>query len=58
MGEVPLYSLLGTESCVAKMAHLRQSRPDSGLDLYVKALKRFQVVPFSLSELCDDLRHI
>ena len=27
------------------MAHVRQSRPDSGLDVQVKASKTFQVVP-------------
>jgi len=32
----------------ANMAHLRQSRQDSGLDFQVKVLKRLQVVPFLL----------
>jgi hypothetical protein len=30
------------------MAHIRQSRPDSGLGFQVKVLKIFQVVPSSL----------
>jgi len=30
------------------MAHIRQSRPDSGLGFQVKVLKTFQVVPSSL----------
>ena len=30
------------------MAHIRQSRPDSGLGLLVQVLKSFQVVPSSL----------
>ena len=30
------------------MAHVRQSRPDSGLGFQVKAIESFQVVPFSL----------
>ena len=30
------------------MAHIRQSRPDSGLGFHVKVLKIFQVVPSSL----------
>ena len=30
------------------MAHIGQSGPDSGLDLQVKVLEAFQVVPFSL----------
>ena len=34
--------------CRANSAHIRQSRPDSGLDLHLKVLKTFQVVPFSL----------
>ena len=31
------------------MAHVRQSRPDSGLGFEVKALKRIQIVPFLCS---------
>jgi len=34
--------------CRANMAHVRQSRPDSGLGFQVKVLKPFKVVPFSL----------
>ena len=34
------------------MAHVRQSRPDSGLGFLVKVLKRFQAVPFSLGSGC------
>jgi len=34
--------------CRANMAHVRQSRPDSGLGSQVKDLKPFQVVPSSL----------
>ena len=30
------------------MAHIRQSRPDSGLDFQVEILKRIEVVPSSL----------
>jgi len=30
------------------MAHVRKSRPDSGLDFLVKSLKRIPVVPSSL----------
>jgi len=30
------------------MAHVRQSRPDAGLDSQVKILEMFQVVPCSL----------
>ena len=30
------------------VAHIRQSRPDSGLDFKVRALKTFGVVPLSL----------
>ena len=29
----------------ANMAHMRQSRPDSGLGVQVKVLEAFQVVP-------------
>ena len=35
--------------CRANMAHIRQSRPDSGLGSQANVLKRFKVVPFSLS---------
>jgi len=34
--------------CRANMAHVRRSRPDSGLDFLVKVLATFQVVPSSL----------
>ena len=36
------------------MAYTRQSRPDSGLDFQVKALKKFQSVPSSLGSGCVD----
>ena len=37
------------EPCTrANMEHIRQSRPDSGLDSEVKGLKNFEVVPSSL----------
>jgi hypothetical protein len=35
-------------SCRANMAHVRQSRPDSGLDVQALVLESIQVVPFSL----------
>ena len=31
--------------CQANMAHMRQSRPDSGLGFQIKVLKTFSVVP-------------
>ena len=34
--------------CPANMAHLRQSRPDSGLAFQVNILRIFEVVPFSV----------
>ena len=34
--------------CLANMAHIRQSKPDSGLGYQVKLLILFQVVPSSL----------
>ena len=34
--------------CRANMAHVRQSRPDSGLDFQVKVFKTLSVVPPSL----------
>ena len=40
----------------ANMAHIRQSRPDSGLGVQVKVLETFQIVPSSLrSGLGNDL---
>ena len=42
MSEVPLYR------CQANMAHVRQSRPDSGLGFQVNAVTPFQVVAFSV----------
>ena len=33
------------------MAHMRQSRPDSGLGFHVKVLKVFNVIPSSLGSL-------
>jgi len=47
MGEAPLYSPLRTR-CRANMAHVTQSRPDSGLGFQAQVLKTFQVVPSSL----------
>jgi len=38
----------GTHRFRANMAHVRQSRPDSGLGFQVKVLKPFQVDPSSL----------
>ena len=38
------------------MAHIRQSRPDSGIGFHVKVLKTFQVVPFSLGSGEDSPR--
>ena len=37
-----------TDRCRANVAHMRQSRPDSGLDFHFKVLKTVLVVPFSL----------
>ena len=36
--------------CRAQVAHIRQSRPASGLGFQVKARKTFEVVPFSLGD--------
>ena len=33
------------DCCQVDPAHIRQSRPDSGLGLQIKALKTFQVFP-------------
>ena len=41
----PVYGVVGHFS--ANMAHMRQSRPDSGLAFKVKVLKIIQVVPSS-----------
>ena len=38
---------------IANMAHIRQSRPDSGLAFEVKALKTFAVFPCSTGELAS-----
>ena len=38
-----------TIRCPANMEHVRQSRPDSGLDLEVEDLKTIPFVPFSLN---------
>ena len=41
----------------ANMAHIRQSRPDSGLDVQVKVLKKFKAVSSQLGgDVCDKLR--
>jgi len=34
--------------CQANEAHIRQARPNSGLDFQAKVLATFQVVPFAL----------
>jgi len=39
------------------MAHIRQSRPDSGLGFHVKVLKPFEVVPPSPGRGPGDLDH-
>ena len=39
---------LQTNSCRASMAHIRQPRPDYGLDLQVEALPTFSVAHSSL----------
>jgi len=41
-------ALGGTTPCRANMAHIRQSRPDSGPGFQVTVLKTFRVVPSSL----------
>ena len=46
-----LRRLLKNDRCRANMAHIRQSRPDSGLGSQVKVLKLLNVVPFSLLSL-------
>jgi len=47
MSAVPLHTL-PPKHCRANMAHMRQSRPDYGLDFQGKPFKAFQVVPPSL----------
>ena len=37
------------------MAHMKQSRPDFGLDFKVKVFRTFQVVPFSLGSGQDSV---
>ena len=44
MSKAPLYA----NHCQANTAHIRQSRPHSGLGVQVKTLKTFQGVPSSL----------
>jgi len=39
--------------CRANMAHVRQSRPDSGIGFQVKVPEMFQVVPCSLGSGLD-----
>ena len=41
-------ALFRQDLCRANVAHIRQSRPDSGLGLKVKVLKTFQGIPSSL----------
>ena len=43
-----LRSIEPKSRCRPNMAHIRQSRPDSGLGFQVKFVKTFQVVPFAL----------
>ena len=43
-----LFSLSDQSRCQANMAHVKQSKPDSGLGFQVKVLKTFQVAPCSL----------
>ena len=38
----------------AAMAHLRQSRPDSGFNFHIKVLENCEVVPFWLDKGPDD----
>ena len=38
----------------AAMAHIRQSRPDSGLNFHIKVLENCEVVPFWLDKGPDD----
>ena len=40
--------------CLANMAHIRQSRPESGLGFQVNVLQLLQVVPSSLGSGCSD----
>ena len=42
----------GTPRCRANLAHIRQSRPDSGLGFQVKFLTTFYGVPSSLESGC------
>jgi len=49
LGMLFIYSLESEFCCRANSAHTRQSVPDSGPGFRVKALKRFQGVPSSLS---------
>ena len=46
MSEVPL-------RCRVNMAHIRQSRPDSGLGFQVEVLKTFKIVSSSLGSGTD-----
>jgi hypothetical protein len=46
-----LMGLLSGVSYPANLAHIRQSRPDSGLGFQVKVLQTFQVVPSSLGRV-------
>ena len=53
MSEISLYTQIldaatTSHRCRANMAHLRQSRPESGLGFQVNVLKTFQAVPSSL----------
>ena len=41
---------------LTNMAHVRQSRPESGFGGQVKALKTFEVVPSSLGEFDGGFR--
>ena len=43
--------------CRANVAHIKQSRPDSGLGVQVKVVKTFQVVPTSLGSGADGIQH-
>jgi hypothetical protein len=53
MREVPL-SILNRSR--ADMAHIRQSRPDSGLDIQVKVLNTYELFPFRLeAALCSKI---
>ena len=48
LGTTKWVAQLARFRCRAKIAHIRQSRPDSGLGFRVKVLKTFEVVPSSL----------